>query len=202
MEQALFGRSQPGRFYAGPSLAMDIGGPDVLAAGSANPEELASFLGFCGCRSLITNGPPPAGWSPAEPVYCFALAAGNRLPLPPTEESLWARLRLDTEPPAGALARFLYPDHLMDGETIAATVGAYAIWGGKAYLACGCAAESLRGRGVGGRLIASLANTLAAEGLDVSLMCRPERVRFYQRLGMEQIGVLTRCQPNQIGKEN
>lgn len=226
MEQALFGRSQPGRFYAGPSLAMDIGGPDVLAAGGANPEELASFLGFCGCRSLITDGPPPAGWSPAEPVYCFALAAGNRLPLPPAEESLWARLRLDTEPPAGALAQFLYPDQtqqredyysalctkrnrglarvwaLMDGETIAATVGAYAIWGGKAYLACGCAAESLRGRGVGGRLIASLANTLAAEGLDVSLMCRPERVRFYQRLGMEQIGVLTRCQPNQIGKEN
>ena len=32
-ERALFGRSQPGRFYAGPSLALDIGGTDALAAG-------------------------------------------------------------------------------------------------------------------------------------------------------------------------
>ena len=192
---------------------------------------------FCSRRDIVHAGcvPPFSFWSrqkenaprPVEEKKRFGGSVRTSADLlPPAEESLWARLRLDTEPPAGALARFLYPDQtqqredyysalctkrnrglarvwaLMDGETIAATVGAYAIWGGKAYLACGCAAESLRGRGVGGRLIASLANTLAAEGLDVSLMCRPERVRFYQRLGMEQIGILTRCQPNQIGKEN
>ena len=221
MEQALFGRSQPGRFYAGPSLALDIGGADAWAAGGANPEELASFLAFCGCRSLITNGSAPAGWRQAEQMPCFALGARERLPVPPAEESLWASLRLETAPPAGVLARFLYPDQtqqredyysalctkrsrglarvwaLMDGGRIAATVGAYAIWGGEAYLACGCTAEPLRGRGMGGRLIASLANELAGQGLRVSLVCHPERAHFYQRLGFQQVGMLTRWQSSQ-----
>ena len=46
VERSLFARSQPGRFYAGPSLALDIGGADALAAGGADPEELAAFLRF------------------------------------------------------------------------------------------------------------------------------------------------------------
>ena len=219
MERSLFGRSQPGRFYAGPSLALDIGSPDALAAGGANPQELASFLGFCGCRSLLTDGAAPARWHEAEQMTCFALGAGERLLLPPAE--LWDAFTLETDPAPGPLADFLYPDcprqrddfysalctkrsrglarvwALTRQGRIAATIGAYAIRGGEAYLACGCTAQPLRGQGVGGRLIAAFANTLTAEGLRVSLLCRPERIHFYTRLGFVPAGTLTRYQPDQ-----
>ena len=48
---ALFGKSQPGRFFAGPTLALDVGGSTAWLAGHANPEELAGFLAFCGCEA-------------------------------------------------------------------------------------------------------------------------------------------------------
>ena len=60
----LFGKSQPGRFFAGPTLALDIGGSTAWMAGHANPEELAGFLRFCGCRAVILDeaeAAPPAG---------------------------------------------------------------------------------------------------------------------------------------------
>ena len=38
---ALFGKSQPGRFFAGPTLALDVGGGTAWL-GHANPEELAN----------------------------------------------------------------------------------------------------------------------------------------------------------------
>ena len=41
---ALVGKSQPGRFFAGPTLALDVGGSTAWLAGHANPEELAGFL--------------------------------------------------------------------------------------------------------------------------------------------------------------
>lgn len=224
-ERALFGRSQPGRFYAGPSLALDIGGTDALAAGGTNPEELAAFLNFCGCSSLVTSGTIPAGWYRTEEMSCFVLEPGQALPVPPADEALWQALRLEQDPRPGPLADFLYPHQpeqrddfysalctkrsrglarvwaLVDQEQIAATVGAYAIWGGEAYLACGQAAESLRGRGIGGRLIVAMANALAAEGLRVSLLCSPERVPLYRRLGFVQAGAFARCRPSETGKE-
>src|SRR5699024_6630976 len=109
VERALFARSQPGRFYAGPGLALDVGGPEALAAGGANPEELAAFLQFCGCSALITNGTAPAGWRADGHLYGFALAAGAQLPEPAADEALWAALALDAAPPAGELSAFLYP---------------------------------------------------------------------------------------------
>lgn len=215
VERALFARSQPGRFYAGPGLALDVGGAEALAAGGANPEELAAFLQFCGCSALITNGTAPAGWRKAEDLACFALEAGGRLPWPAADEALWAGLALEREPPAGALAAFLYPEGpkrddyysalcskrvrglavpwaLTRGGRIAATIGAYAIRGGQAYLACGCTEPGLRGRGAGGRLAVLLANHLAARGLRVCLLCRGERTGFYTRLGFARAGSLGR----------
>ena len=67
MPQALelFGKSQPGRFFAGPTLALDVGGSTAWLAGHANPDELASFLHFCGCKAVILDEaecPPPTGW--------------------------------------------------------------------------------------------------------------------------------------------
>ena len=188
----LFGKSQPGRFFAGPTLALDIGGSTAWMAGHANPEELAGFLRFCGCRAVILDeaeAAPPAGWTRARTHSIFGLTPGRQLPQPHADETLWASLRLEREPSAYPVAEDLFPDRparrddlyselcskrsrgkariwaLMQGEEIACTVGAYAIANGQAYMACGQTAEELRGKGIGGRLIVQLANELSAEGL-------------------------------------
>ena len=44
---ALFGKSQPGRFFAGPTLALDVGGSTAWLAGHANPEELIAVVRWC-----------------------------------------------------------------------------------------------------------------------------------------------------------
>ena len=98
LDLALFSKSQPWRFYAGPTLALELSGSTAWAAGHANPEELASFLAFCGCESIILDEnecPPPAGWCKAETLTVFGLAPGKALPLPAADETLWAGLTLD-----------------------------------------------------------------------------------------------------------
>ena len=112
LDLALFSKSQPWRFYAGPTLALELSGSTAWAAGHANPEELASFLAFCGCESIILDEneyPPPAGWCKAETLTVFGLAPGKALPLPTADETLWAGLTLDREPSAMDVARALYP---------------------------------------------------------------------------------------------
>ena len=110
---ALFGKSQPGRFFAGPTLALDVGGSTASLAGHANPDELASFLHFCGCRAVVLDEaecPPPTGWARAKSLFVFGLAPGKQLPEPAVEETLWASLHFDPEPPAGPVAQMLFPD--------------------------------------------------------------------------------------------
>lgn len=215
LDIALFGKSQPWRFYAGPTLALELSGSTAWAAGHANPEELAGFLAFCGCESIILDEaecPPPARWHKAETLTVFGLAPGKALPLPAVEKTLWAQLTLDREPSAMAVARALYPADtakqedfyselctkrtrgkalawaLGQGSETACTVGAYALANGQAYMACGQTAEALRGKGIGGRLIVQMANELAAKGEHPVFLCRPERVHFYTRLGFEKLG--------------
>lgn len=221
LELSLFGRSQPGRFYAGPTLALDLGSRTAVALGHANPEELASFLAFGGVEQLIADGPAPAGWGRAETLSLFGLAAGRALPLPPADETLWAALTRNDAPRPMDLAAFLYPDDsaqrddfysgfctkrsrglarawtLEEAGKIRCTVGAYALWGGEATLACGMTDPALRGQGIGGRLIVEAANALAAEGYRVSFLCREERVRFYTRLGFAPLGGLALYTPGQ-----
>ena len=179
LDLALFSKSQPWRFYAGPTLALELSGSTAWAAGHANPEELASFLAFCGCESIILDEnecPPPAGWCKAETLTVFGLAPGKALPLPAADETLWAGLTLDREPSAMDVARALYPadtakqeDFYSElctkrtrgkalvwalrqrSETIC-TVGAYTLANRQAYMACGQTAQPLRGKGIGGRL--------------------------------------------------
>ena len=112
LDQQIFGKSQPGRFYAGPTLALELSGRTAWAAGHANPEELASFLAFCGCGSVILDEgvcPPPTGWHRAETLAVFGLAPGKMLPLPAVEDALWSSLTLDVQPPAMTVAQALYP---------------------------------------------------------------------------------------------
>ena len=222
LDLALFGKSQPWRFYAGPTLALELSGRTAWAAGHANPEELASFLAFCGCGSVILDEgvcPPPTGWHRAETLTVFGLAPGKVLPLPAVEDALWSSLTLDRQPPAMAVARALYPADtakqedfyselctkrsrgkafawtLEQGSVVVCTVGAYALANGQAYMACGQTAEPLRGRGIGGRLIVQMANELAAQGLCPVFLCSPERVHFYTRLGFAKLGEYARYEP-------
>ena len=215
LDLALFGKSQPWRFYAGPTLALELSGSMAWLAGHANPEELASFLAFCGCENAILDEaecPPPNGWHKAETLTVFGLAPGRTLPLPAADEALWEQLAFDREPPAMAVARALYPADtarqedfyselcskrtrgkalvwaLQQGSEMVCTVGAYALADGQAYMACGQTARPLRGKGIGGRLIAQMANELAAEGYRPVFLCSPERVHFYTRLGFAKLG--------------
>ena len=186
---ALFGKSQPGRFFAGPTLALDVGGSTAWLAGHANPEELAGFLAFCGCEAVVLDEaecPPPTGWKRAKTHSVFGLAPGRQLPLPEADAALWQSLAKNTEPAAGKAADLLFPDRpskrddfyselcskrsrglarvwtLEREGNIICTVGAYALANGQAYMACGETVEALRGKGVGGRLIVEMANALAA----------------------------------------
>ncbi len=223
----LFGKSQPGRFFAGPTLALDIGGSTASMAGHANPEELASFLAFCGCSAVILDerqAAPPTGWKRAKTHSIFGLAPGRQLPLSEADEALWQSLTKNTEPAAGPVADLLFPDRparrddfyselctkrsrgltrvwtLEQKGKIVCTVGAYALANGQAYMACGETAEPLRGRGIGGRLIVEMANTLSAEGWKPVFLCSPERVHFYTRLGFEKLGECARYENNAIDK--
>lgn len=206
---ALFGKTS-GCFFAAPTLAVDANGGGVIAAGHANPEELASFLGFLGRHRLLTDGPCPAGWRLSEPYYLYTLAAGAALPLGAAP----AGLTLNQKADAGGVADLLFGGRparrdsfyaelcikrnhgmarvwaLEQGGAVVCTVGAYAIWGGEAYMACGETAAARRGQGIGGWLIAKMANTLAAEGLRVTFLCRGERTHFYDALGFTRAGIL------------
>ncbi len=216
---SLFGKSRPGRFFAGPTLALDVGGSTAWLAGHANPDELAGFLNFCGCEAVVLDEagcPPPTGWKRAKTLSVFGLPPGRQLPLPEADAALWQSLEKNTEPAAGKTAEMLFPDRPgkrddfyselcskrsrglarvwtleREGE-IVCTVGAYALADGQAYMACGETAEALRGRGIGGRLIVGMANALSAEGRMPVFLCSPERVHFYTRLGFERLGEYAR----------
>ena len=213
---SLFGKSRPGRFFAGPTLALDVGGSTAWLAGHANPDELAGFLNFCGCEAVVLDEagcPPPTGWKRAKTLSVFGLPPGRQLPLPEADATLWQILDKNT---AGKTAEMLFPDRPgkrddfyselcskrsrglarvwtleREGE-IVCTVGAYALADGQAYMACGETAEALRGRGIGGRLIVGMANALSAEGWMPVFLCSPERVHFYTRLGFERLGEYAR----------
>ncbi|MFR3971137.1 MAG: N-acetyltransferase [Faecalibacterium prausnitzii] len=222
LDLALFSKSQPWRFYAGPTLALELSGSTAWAAGHANPEELASFLAFCGCESIILDDnecPPPAGWCKAETLTVFGLAPGKALLLPAADETLWAGLTLDREPSAMDVARALYPADtakqedfyselctkrtrgkalvwaLRQGSETICTVGAYALANRQAYMACG---QNPAFAGQGHRRAAHCADGERAcrQGEHPVFLCSPERVHFYTRLGFEKLAEYIRYVPS------
>ena len=178
LDCALFRNSQPWRFYAGPTLALELSGSTAWLAGHANPAELASFLSFCGCESAILDEavcpPPAAALYPADPTR---------------QADFYSELC--TKRSRGRAVAWT----LEQGSTVVCTVGAYALCNGQAYMACGQTAEPLRGKGIGGLLIVEMANSLAAEGLHPVFLCAPERVRFYTRLGFAKQAEYARYVP-------
>lgn len=202
----------PVRLFLAEDAALALSGSTATLCGELSAdgwEELRSFLQFTGTQTLRTTAPAPWGL-PVTPLTCYGLGAGECLPVPPAPVGL----TLDNAPPVSALARFLFPDDAdrqdgfysatcsaasrgmarawalrdADGKLVCA-VQADALHDGEAYLAMGNTAPEYRGRGIGGWLIASRANALAAQGWRVSFFCYPVRTRFYDRLGFLRIGI-------------
>lgn len=189
--------------------------------GTQTPQNWQAFCPSAGASAILdgTVCPPPDGWHKAEALTVFGLPQAGPLPLPAVDEALWAKLSLCREAPAARVAAALYPADparqadfyselctkrsrgravawtLEQGSTVVCTVGAYALCNGQAYMACGKTAEPLRGKGIGGRLIVEMANSLAAEGLRPVFLCAPERVRFYTRLGFAKQAEYARYVP-------
>ena len=172
-----------------------------------DPEELTGFLEFLGIERLTTPGPGPLGW-PSRPLA--RMGAGPALCCPPSP----AGLTLETAAPVGEVADLVMagrePDarddfyaeacarrnhglgrfwlaRLPNGRA-AATVSAWAVWDGQAYMAMGLTAPDLRGRGYSGWLIPAMAKSLLGEGLTPTFLCREALLPFYRRQGMVQIG--------------
>ena len=201
LQLELFGRCG-GNYFAGEQLAMDANGDEVIACGTADPEELASFLAFLDKHRYLTDGTAPAGWHAAETLHRFCLPAGQLLPEPPAPDDLTR----NEQPSAMGLARFLFGDDPLRDDfyaelctkrnhgkarvwsleaegRILATAGAYGLHNGQAYLACVKTDPACRGRGLAGWLVRDTANHLAKQGWQVVLLARPDRFSFYEGLG-------------------
>ncbi len=211
----------PVRLFTASGAALSLSGSAATLCGvPGDEEELLAFLRFAGVRSLLSARPLAMGEA-GERYSRYTLAPGGRLAGAPSEAP--AGLVLDQEPSMGQVAAFLFPgdagrqDNLYTegcaarargmarvwalrrpGGEILSTVGAYAVLDGAAAMAMGCTHSSLRGRGIGGWLIARMAETLAREGLAVSLLCAPERCPFYQRLGFAPAGPLWQYKINNM----
>jgi len=198
----------PVRLFVLPGAALAVSGRHAWLCGAADDwEELSSFLRFVGVERLRSSSAAP--WRAEMPIYCYGLRPGRCLPLAEKPEE-----RPDPAPPAGEVADFLFGEDRtrrddfyaeicpalsrgmarlwalrdVDGG-ILTTVGAYALYDGEAYLAMGQTLPERRGQGMGGRLIARTANLLAAEGWQVSFLCKPARCSLYERLGFEQLKI-------------
>lgn len=198
----------PTRLFTLPGGALALSGrsAQLCAAGPDLPdwEELALFLRFAGVERLTANLCPPPSWPLRRDLYLYTLVPGGCLPVPP----LLPGLHIDRHPSMGTVSAELFPDEperrdafysesctainhgyarvlaVCDGANrMVCTVGAYAIFDGEAYMAAGETRSDLRGQGIGGHLIVTLANELAAEGYTVTFLCEEKRRHFYDRLG-------------------
>lgn len=211
----------PVRLFTASGAALSLSGSDATLCGSPqDEEELFAFLHFAGIRSLMSTRRLTEGKVEAV-CHRYALASGDRLPGAPEGEM--SGLMLDQDPAMGEVAAFLFPgesgrqDSLYTegcaarargmarvwalrrpGGEILSTVGAYAVLDGAAAMAMGCTHPSMRGKGIGGWLISRMAETLAGEGLAVSLLCAPERCAFYERLGFAPAGPLWQYEINNL----
>lgn len=198
----------PTRLFTLPGGALALSGrsAQLCCNGTEQPdwEELSLFLRFAGVERLTMNVQPPETWPLRRDLYLYTLAPGKCLPVPP----LLPGLHIDRSPSMQAISAELFPDEPERQETfysesctalnhgyarvlavrdgageMICTVGAYAICNGEAYMAAGETRADLRGQGIGGHLIVTLANELAAEGCTVTFLCEDKRRHFYDRLG-------------------
>ena len=200
----------PVKLFVMPGAALAISGRSAQLCGTPEDiEETAFFLRFAGVEQ-VTSSHPISGWRLHRNLYLYTLPAGMSLPAGTAPEGLHWR----ENPPVKEIARRLFEQDndraeafysetctalahgfariaaLYDGkEQQISTVGAYAMVDGEAYMAMGETVQTMRGRGIGGWLIASFANRLSAEGWQVSFLCEEERCHFYDGLGFLKTGI-------------
>lgn len=200
----------PVKLFVLPGAALTVSGRSAQLCGVPEDcEEAESFLRFAGVERVTCSQPVP-GWKLHRELFLYTLQAGERLPVGPVPAGLHWR----EDPPVMEIARRLFGEDtdrgkafysetctalahgyariaaLYDGEERQiSTVGAYAMADGEAYMAMGETVQELRGRGIGGWLIASFANRLSADGWQVSFLCEETRCHFYDHLGFSQTGI-------------
>lgn len=197
----------PVRLFAAGQAALSLTDDYAWLAGAPDDaEELACFLRFAGVRCLQTAADLAggAGLTLSGQEVAFALAAGGSLPQPP----LPAGYTLDDDLRVADAARLLFPtasgyrdgfysrtstavNHglarlwgLRDADgLLAASMGADALFEGAAYLSLLHTDPAHRRRGLGGWLVAAMANALAAAGWDCVFFSEGHNLTFYRQLG-------------------
>ena len=186
----------PTKLFVLPGGALTISGRSAQLCGvPEDGEELAAFLRLAGVERVTCSDPMP-GWMQRQTLFLYALAPGERLSVGKPPEGLLGR----DDPSVMEIARRLFPEDAARAEAFysetctalahgyarvaalydasgrqVSTVGAYAMTDAEAYLAMGETAAELRGRGIGGWLIAEFANRLSAEGWRVAFLCEQKR---------------------------
>lgn len=195
-------------------------------AGHANPDELASFLHFCGCKAVILDEaecPPPTGWARVKSLFVLAWHPESSCRNPLWKKRSGPPCILTRSPRRAPLHRCCFRTAPRGGMifTLSSAQSAPAaglwsgLWSREGSLPAPWALTPLErsrliwpaarlrshcgGAGIGGRLIVRLANTLSAQGLQPLFLCSPERVHFYTRLGFEKLGEYARYENKDQG---
>ena len=211
------GSSEGFYLLPGDAALLTRGRSATLCGSSSDPdtlEELTAFFHFTGVERVTCEQVVHGCWPLRRKLHYFSLAAGESLSLPPMPPLIAdGTLTLDRAPAMTAVSEQLFPDEPAErarfysvactsiahgvgrcyalhgeGDGIVTEVGCYDRWGGEAYMSAGETREALRGQGLGGWLIAQMANDLAAAGDKVSFLCEENRIPFYHRLGFVQNG--------------
>lgn len=189
------------QFWLSENAAIALSGDTASVVGEYDPEEMAAFLDFAGMQKLLTDGEAPTGWVPADTLYAYAV----RSPLP---VHCPGGMSIDRQP-----SLMTFTDLALSGEDAAAKESFYAqacakrnhgmgafwvaslngtpvsavaaseICGGFAYMSQGHTLPDFRGGGIGGALIAAMANSLLEQEVTPCWLCREERRHFYEAMG-------------------
>ena len=217
----LFGQKPGGgwRFFTadrGTLAALALRGGAAFGCGDFCGEELGLLLRFSGVREYLcpAGSPAPAGYRLGEEYPLYTAPTVWKGPAP----ALPGEVALDWEPFPTPVSRLVWEEEgdqacrenfysdlctarsrgmaLVAGAwaqgELKATVGAYALWQGLAYLAAAQTTPAWRGRGIGGALIRLLALRLAEEGYQPWFWCRPGLCAHYEALGFIQKGKLSK----------
>lgn len=210
------------RFFAADSTgALELKGAGARLCGTYDAQEAGIFLKLMGVESVFVHGALPQGYHAEEPLFYMVYDAHRA-----AEPETGLLFETDREPAAAKITDFFCdrkndPDAwdnfyselctkrthgaaevwaaVSRGEIIA-TAGAYALGAQHAFLSGIETKEPFRGQGVGGKLTALLAEKLSGQGRTVTLLCRKERLGFYERLGFIRSGTVLYAVQDDAGK--
>ncbi len=191
------------QFYLCEQGSLMIKGSNATLAGRADPEELASMLEFLGIFSLKSLDTVPDGWN-----VCGTSLVMQYAP-PDPKIKLPSMVSIEQSPSMSDILQIVAQVGIVAqaaenfySETCTkrnhqkaeiwtaylqrkpmATAGAYAITGTEAYLAGVVTLPEFRRQGIAGGLCSKLAEHFHQQGKRVTLMCDPEKEKFYKKMG-------------------